>query len=381
VVEPALSAVERMLGMRERFDYVECGTCGCLQIEPLPRDLERFYSAGDYYTRPRPGAGSGLRDDGSRGEDRGSRALRAMRRGWMRLRLALARLGLRTGRRFGGLGWFVRTSTGLDDPILDVGCGTGRLLRRLDRAGFSDLTGLDERLSGAAGAGTGLRLLATTLEAHRGRYHLVMAHHSFEHVRDPCRAFAAFARLVEPGGWLLIRTPRADGAPRRLYGADWVQLDPPRHLHLHTRQSLERLARASGFRLMSVEDDSGPFQIWGSELYRRHLTLAEAGRGGRRAFAWPRRLAFRLRARALRRSGQGDQACFYLQRATGSEPPARYMKLGRVPMIASASSSASSGSDSPSSPWRISRLCWPSVGGGPRWSSRSKAVSQAGKLG
>jgi len=299
-----VEARERMIGTREAFDYHECLRCGCLQIAAIPMDLERFYASG-YYT-----------DTQTRRPVRtGPTRLRWLRRRSSRLRLAIARrTGLRLGRRFGGFGWLVRTETGLDDDILDVGCGSGRLLDRMARAGFTRLTGIDERLPSERAGHPGPRLLRVALEKYVGRHHLVMAHHSFEHMRDPRAAFRAFAALVEPGGWLLLRMPVADGEARRRYAEDWVQIDAPRHLHLHTRASVEVLANEAGFRLAHVEDDSGPFQVWGSELYRRDIALSEAGRGGAGLFGWPARLGFRWRARRWRRAGRGDQACFYLQR-------------------------------------------------------------------
>jgi SAM-dependent methyltransferase len=296
-----------MIGTREPFDYVVCRDCGCLQIAEIPdaSELERYYAA-DYYTATQD-----------------PRSLRSGASGWGQLRRAVTlgrlvlarRSGLRFGRRPGRLHWLARTGTGFHDAILDVGCGSGRLLHRLARAGFTDLTGIDARLPAEACRVAGRpRLLRTSLEMHEGHYRLVMAHHSFEHMRDPRAAFDAMARLVEPGGWLLLRIPRADGGASRPYAADWVQLDAPRHLHLHTHRSIERLAERAGLRLEHVEDDSGPFQIWGSELYRRDIALSEAGRGGRGVFSRRERLAYRRRATALRRAGQGDQACFFLRR-------------------------------------------------------------------
>ncbi|MCA9504666.1 MAG: class I SAM-dependent methyltransferase [Spirochaetaceae bacterium] len=324
--EPAFVAQERWTGIEGRFEYLRCRACGALQIARIPAGLERFYGP-DYYPRRQRvphGRGGGWL---------------GWRRTWTRFALGAGRAGrLLAGRRFARLDWMRRTRTGVDAPILDAGCGSGRLLWRLHRAGFRDLTGVDAFVEpsapgAAVGVGTapaaaprreGPRFLRASFEEHHGTYHLVMAHHSFEHAPDPRRAFRALAALVRPGGWLLLRVPLADGIVARHYGVDWVQLDAPRHLFLPTRETIARLAKDAGLRLAAVVDDSGPFQIWGSEVLRRGQPLATAGRGGRRVLGVTERLRARWRARALRRAGRGDQACFYLERvddAPGTPAP------------------------------------------------------------
>ncbi len=300
-----------MLGTREGFDYLECVECGSLQIDPLPASLDRFYPP-DYYTRRlRP-----ERTPPSLLVRWGRSLRRRLRRGWSKIRLSSEGALVRalSGRRYARFDWFRRTGTGLDDAILDVGCGSGRLLRRLAGDGFTRLVGIDPRWAGKDSDDAGIRFARESPEEHAGQYRLVMAHHSFEHMRDPTAAFAAMARLVERGGHLLLRVPVADGWARRHYGADWVQLDAPRHLHLPTRRGVEILARRSGLHLVQAVDDSGPFQIWGSELYRRDIPLSGPGPGGRRALPWSVRLRARRAARRLSRAGLGDQACFYLCR-------------------------------------------------------------------
>lgn len=293
-----------LLGRRDRFDYVECRDCGCLQIEEIPDDLDRYYPSDDYYVGTQ------------RVRRRRAGGLLGLRRAWSRFRLRPGRLRRAiSGRRYAHFDWFRRTQTREDDAILDVGCGSGRLLWRLHREGFRHLVGIDEFCQPVAAVDSvGPRFEKESLERHRGTYHLVMAHHSFEHARDPRVAFEALASLVGPGGRLLLRMPLADGWARRHYGADWVQLDAPRHLHLHTRRSIARLAARAGFRVALVEDDSGPFQIWGSELLRRDIALSEAQAGAKSPFGLFGRLAARARARRLSRKGLGDQACFYLER-------------------------------------------------------------------
>src|SRR5690606_13809129 len=114
-----------------------------------------------------------------------------------------------------------------------------------------------------------------------------------------------------------IRVPVADSWAWRHYGTDWVQLDAPRHLFLHTRRSLDLLAADAGLVVERVADDSGAFQFWGSEQYRRDIPLRDP-----RSYAVNPRASdftaaqireFRRRAADLNARGEGDQASFYLR--------------------------------------------------------------------
>jgi SAM-dependent methyltransferase len=302
-VEFALRARDRTRSDGTVHDYVACGACGTLQLARLPADLARAYGP-TYYTRrqrlPATRAGGWL---GWR-RVRAQLVLRAARRPSLR-RLARAL----AGRRYGRFDWFVHTATRLDDPILDVGCGSGRLLLRMAGDGFRCLVGIDPALPDETLARTaarpGLRFERTGPECHAGTYHLVMAHHSFEHMLAPRRAFAAMAARVAPGGWLLLRVPLAEGEAFERDGADWAQLDAPRHLQIPTRRAIERLAREQGLVVARVVDDSGPFQLLGS---------GRPPRAGLATFGPLRALVARWRARAWRRAGRGDQAAFYLRR-------------------------------------------------------------------
>lgn len=166
-----------------------------------------------------------------------------------------------------------------------------------------------------------MRLRRGSLEAVAGDYDLVMLHHSFEHMADPHRAMAAVARRVRPGGWALVRVPVADSHAWEVYREDWVQLDAPRHLHLHTPRSMARLAETAGFRIDGVEWDSSAFQFWGSEQYRLGMALSAPGSlsRGRRHGPFSRRQlrCWERAARRLNREGKGDQAAFYLWRPGG----------------------------------------------------------------
>src|SRR3546814_14684228 len=92
-----------------------------------------------------------------------------------------------------------------------------------------------------------------------------MMHHSFEHMTSPRTELLKAAGLLSSGGRLLLRVPLAGKWAWDTYGINWIQLDPPRHLTLHTEESVARLAAATGFEVQAVVYDSTAFQIWGSE--------------------------------------------------------------------------------------------------------------------
>jgi hypothetical protein len=66
-----------------------------------------------------------------------------------------------------------------------------------------------------------------------------------------------------------------------------VELDAPRHLHVHTEASMRFLARQSGLDLVAVRHEAWAAELWASEQYRRGIPLTDArshapgGRGRR----------------------------------------------------------------------------------------------------
>jgi hypothetical protein len=144
-----------------------------------------------------------------------------------------------------------------------------------------------------------------------------MLHHSLEHMIRPRATLAKVRELAKPGGSILVRTPLADCSAREIYGADWVQLDAPRHLYVHTGKSVALLAGDVGLELRRTVYDSTGFQFWASEQYRRGLSLhmRPAATQPRCVYTPSELEAFEARAKELNRAGNGDQACFYFVRA------------------------------------------------------------------
>jgi SAM-dependent methyltransferase len=298
-------ATEMMLGLRDEFQYLECGDCGALQIRDIPADLGRYY-APPYYSFQRPSSSPPLRR-------------------WLR-RLADHALG-----RFDPVAALVARISGdatimrgihnvrlvREAKVLDVGAGSGQTLFTFHDYGFRRLLGVDPYVDADLRYDNGVVVLKAGLGDVDGAFDLVMFHHSFEHVADPAATLALARDRVRVGGHVLVRTPVAADTWSR-YGPHWVELDAPRHLHVHTEASMRFLARQSGLDLVAVRHEAWAAELWASEQYRRGIPLTDPrshapGGRGQLFSRWEMR-RFATRARALRRAGASGRAAFWLAR-------------------------------------------------------------------
>jgi hypothetical protein len=165
-------------------------------------------------------------------------------------------------------------------------------------------------------------VLKRTLDGMSGTYRFIILNHSMEHMDDQHASMGHIRRLLDDEGIALVRIPIAGGHAWRTYGADWVQLDAPRHLFLHTAKSMDILARGAGLAVDEVDYDGTAFQFWGSEQYRRDIPL----RDERSYQVNPKRSVFtpeqikqygRLAAE-LNAKGDADQASFYLKKSASN---------------------------------------------------------------
>ena len=290
-----------MLGLGGEFEYGECASCKCLwQIKP-PSDLARYYPDG--YQGSRLGSPSGLRGLATRlrnrhalGEGGILGSMLEKRRPNLRMR-ALRGLPLSRSSR-----------------LLDVGCGDGAVVEDLRALGFEQAYGIDPyRINDREGF-TRPYLAKKTLDQVDGVWDLIMFHHSFEHMADPADVMARVGRLLSSDGACLIRIPIVPCHAWSEYGVNWVQLDAPRHLFIHSRDSLRNLASGAALRVAHSFCDSGTLQFWGSERYKAGYPL---GTGPHDAESLPigtgQLREYARQAERLNRLGQGDQGVFVLQ--------------------------------------------------------------------
>jgi SAM-dependent methyltransferase len=304
-----------MFGTGGAFAYFQCADCRCLQIASVPEDLGRYYPPHYYSFNLNP-----VQLRGWKAWRHGRRDFRAVTgRGWLGRWLCKQRVpqpDLASLRRVG-----VQTSWN----ILDVGCGRGALLSTLWRAGFRHLAGIDPYLPADFEVTPGLVVRRKSLAELNERFDLVMLHHVFEHLTDPQAALVAGRHRIHDHGRILLRIPTVDSESWERYRENWVNLDAPRHLFLHSRRSIEILADRAGLVVRDWWCDADGFQFWGSELYRRGLPLFTADGQSLRLedhFKTEELQGFAVEAARLNAAGRGDQVAVILSPASPSEASA-----------------------------------------------------------
>jgi SAM-dependent methyltransferase len=296
-------ARENMYGTGETFRYLECGDCGCLQLLDPPADMAPYYP-DDYCAHGVPRY----------------RRPAAWRRAWkgLRTRALLGRFGPGARRLNRWLGlppygpWMEGLPLDLDARILDLGCGNGQLLLRMQKDGFRHLTGVDAFIPADLEFPPGVAIRKGEIDQVTGTFDLIMLHHSLEHLPDQHGAFAAVAAALAPAGRLVIRIPLSGGHAWRKYGVDWANLDAPRHLFLHSLHSFHLLADRAGFVIERVLYDSLYKQVALSELLSLGYSMRDADPLIERYFRSAEVKAMRRFARELNDRRDGDCAAFIL---------------------------------------------------------------------
>jgi 2-polyprenyl-3-methyl-5-hydroxy-6-metoxy-1,4-benzoquinol methylase len=155
------------------------------------------------------------------------------------------------------LGRVIQRSLPARSAIVDIGCGSGTLLKELARGGHrvtgverdaSSVSRRDEHditvLEGSAEA------LPTALApaSHDG----VVFSHVVEHLVDPIAALRHAVALLKPDGLLFCEVPNNESLIARQSGLAWEHLDVPRHINFFTARSLAALVEGAGLVVRRV---------------------------------------------------------------------------------------------------------------------------------
>ncbi|WP_143959327.1 class I SAM-dependent methyltransferase [Litoribacter populi] len=282
---------EHMFGTHETFPFSSCSNCGTIQQLNPPQDLTPYYPP-KYYL--------------------GLNYSNAFRRFVKKVRLkGYQKLPFKWLEPIYGP-WFRKLNLKYSDKIADIGCGSGQLLYELYSSGYKDLTGFDPFMKNEGVISSSLKLERKSVFEIEEKFDCVMMHHAFEHMDKPLEVVRQAYKILNPKGQLLIRIPVSNGEAWDKYGADWVQLDAPRHIFIHSEKGMEILGQSAGFTLEKVEYDSTAFQFWASELCKKNIS--HFGANPLDYFDQETIVKWEKEAIRLNKARKGDQAAFFFRK-------------------------------------------------------------------
>ena len=294
-----------------RWSLHRCGDCSCAYLDPRPDEATSALAYRTYYAD----AATSREQDSRRGWRRFRRALR---NGYLSSRYGyplsptsrIGRLAVPLLPRYRELAdehvRHLRLPEG-HPRLLDVGCGEGEFLAEMHSLGWS-VEGLDPSADAVAVAqARGVRASKATLSEARlepGSFDAITFRLVFEHLRDPVRALGECRRALEAGGVLWIATPSLDSEAHRIFGRNWLHLEPPRHPVVYTVPALSRLLTAADFEIVAIRPSRQA--RWS---FRLSAALAQGRPPFENAPPLSRRLALRAALadlKALRRPEKAD---------------------------------------------------------------------------
>jgi SAM-dependent methyltransferase len=252
------------------FTYYQCDKCRSLLLAEPPPDLERYYPPG-YYDLPT------------------NEASLAQAAEHERYKLDIVQRFVQRGR------------------LAEVGPGAGGFAYLAKQAGFEvETVEMDARTSeflrAVAGVGVTNSADASAVLARSGSFDVIALWHVVEHLPDPRGTLKAAASALSPGGVLVVATPNPDSMQFRVFRAQWVHLDAPRHVQLIPAIAICEQASAWGLRpVLETTSDIGGLG-WNGFGWERSIRNLASKMGRPMASDVPARIVRKL-ARPIERRG------------------------------------------------------------------------------
>jgi SAM-dependent methyltransferase len=214
---------------KDGYSMVLCTACSCVYVgeDPASIDFDALYGQA-YYT-----GGSDAVFADYVGQE-------AARRAHARRKLAVLRhLPPRIPRQ---------------GRLLDVGCAAGFFLA--EAQAHYEVLGVELSTWSSAYARDRLKLPVTTGTLQQAAlqadcFDVVTLWDVIEHVPEPVPLLAEAARVLKPGGRLVLTTGDWGSAYAQARGANWHLMTPPWHLTMFSRATLQRAAERAGLRVLA----------------------------------------------------------------------------------------------------------------------------------
>lgn len=217
---PYFERADRFTG--RTFQFVSCGSCGLIYLNPRPTQTE----LPEYY--PLDYEAYYLKDGTAQSIDR-----------WHTLRALRMQLD------------FVEKYAAGRGRLLDVGCATGNFMITAQERGWQ-VTGVELIEVAARTAREHYRLDVKTgsvesTSLQEEYFDVVTLWDVLEHLPSPQTAMERIHQLLKPAGLVIFSIPNLASFDRYLFGENWIGWDAPRHFNMFTETTIKRLFNQTGF--------------------------------------------------------------------------------------------------------------------------------------
>lgn len=143
--------------------------------------------------------------------------------------------------------------------LLEVGCASGGLLEYLQSLGWQTEGVEIDPVAVEQARLKKLQVRLGQLEDQgypHNHFDVIVMSHVIEHIHDPLELLRECRRILKPNGRLVIITPNLESWGHQIFKSAWLALDPPRHLYLFTKQSLQALTIKADFKIRALKTEA-----------------------------------------------------------------------------------------------------------------------------
>lgn len=225
---------DRLHGLPGEFKVEECKYCGVIATHPQLslKEIENYYPE-DYISYP-----PAIEDEHS----------------WFK----------KIDRQFGvekRCRAVIKQSGKASGKVLDIGCATGVFLNGMKEHGW-ECYGIEpsDFASEYAINRFDLNVFHGYLEDglfEDDFFDVITLWDVFEHLFEPVETLHIIAKILKPGGLLVITTPNANSWERKIFREHWAGWDVPRHYHVFSPNTLQALLNPMGLRAFKIKSFTG----------------------------------------------------------------------------------------------------------------------------
>jgi ubiquinone/menaquinone biosynthesis C-methylase UbiE len=246
-----------MFGTAESFIYLQCNSCLSLSIETVPFDLSNYYTK-NYAPH------------------------RNKKIYFNNIYYFIVKLIIKKNFKFitniftflfniNNIIKHLNTlSLNKNTKILEIGCGSGELVRTLRKIGYSNTLGIDPYIDRSIENDNILKLNINKIN---NTYDIIILNHVIEHFENISKELSDIIKLLKNDGKLILAFPISNNYFWNKYFDNWIQLDPPRHLSLPSIQAFNMLCDNLNLNILQIEYNSEAFSMIASEENIKGISL------------------------------------------------------------------------------------------------------------